>query len=147
MERSRIIPAIYGYGVCLIAVIVFLVSIAGFVNNAFRTAYPESGGFHHRVALHGFGPRGFRPGGFMHGGGVGQRTGPPSAAQGASPNSAQVTPVAGAQSQRSTNFRTGFIARARLQAARSLIIDFVLLVASVLLFLSHWRWLNALQRA
>jgi hypothetical protein len=161
VDRSRIIPTIYGYAVCLIAIIVFLISISGFVNNIFRTGYPGSEGFHGRIATHGFragrfkhsafghwsmGHRSFGRRGLGHGA-FNQRSGLPGTSQRALPNATQGSPAIGAQNQRFANFRNAFIARARLNAVRLLAIDFVLLIVSVLLFVGHWRWLNHPQPA
>jgi len=135
VDRTRVIPALYGYSVCLIAVIVFLICIAGIVNNAFRVANPASGAFHRPVAMHGFR---FMHRGFGHRGGFRQPQ--------ATPNASGETP-SGAVSGPSTNFRDAFIARARLNAVRRLTLSVVLLIVSVLLFAGHWRWLHASQPA
>jgi hypothetical protein len=152
MDRSHIIPTIYGYGVCLIAIIVFLISIAGLANNTFRAVYPGLGASHGRIASRGFGWQGFRAEGFKHGAfrqwGVSHRSfGQRGLRPGTFNRSGSGAPIIGAQNQRSANFRNAFIAGARLNALRLLTTDFVLLVVSVLLFLGHWRWLNRPQPA
>jgi hypothetical protein len=67
MDRSNTtVPAIYGYTVCLVAVLLFVAASVGIVNNVFRTVNPTFEGSHHRISmrwsrphgLHGFGQRG-----------------------------------------------------------------------------------------
>lgn len=159
MERTRIIPSLYGYGVCLIAVVVFLVCIAGFVSSAFRTANPALGGYRPHVAVQGFRPHAAPWGGFMHhdfghrGGfaqpvGFGHRPmyGSSGATQGAANAAAGGSPISGA-TPRSADLQNARIARGRLEAVRYLTINFVLIVVAVLLFLGHWRWLHGPQPA
>jgi hypothetical protein len=52
MDRSHtIVSAIYGYTVCLIAILLFVAGSVGFVNNAFRTANPGLEGSHYRMGV------------------------------------------------------------------------------------------------
>ena len=151
MGPNRIVSSIYGYGVCLIAIVVFLVSVAAFVSSAFRTADPALGAHRQRAVMRGFGG----PQSFMHRGRFGEpgryghrRTyGSSGAPRGTRMNAAQGVSPTSSSSQRVIAFRNARIARDRLEAVRSLTISFVLIVVSVLLFLGHWRWLNAPQPA
>lgn len=71
---NNTVPSIYGYTVCLIAVLLFVAASVGFVNGVFGTVNPSFEGSHHRVSLpwsrsHGFHGRvsglaqtGFAPG-------------------------------------------------------------------------------------
>ena len=115
MEQNRIIPSLYGYGVCLIAIMVFLVASVAFVNNAFRVVNPALG-VHHHVAQHGF----RRPGGFGY---------------------YRVTPGSPA-SQPATAYPNNRIQIGRLNAVRGVTLDIVLIVIAALLFRGHWRWLG-----
>src|ERR1700729_4359213 len=116
-SSNNTVPAIYGYTVCLIAVLLFLAGSIGVVNNAFRTVNPGLGS-HHRMSMGWLHSRGFH--------GFGRREGAfgrLNAAQGTSPDVART-------------------ARARLNAVRALTVSLVLLIISIVLFRGHWRWLN-----
>jgi hypothetical protein len=43
MRRASVAADVFGYIVCLIAVLIFFASVAGIVNNAFRIAHPMPG--------------------------------------------------------------------------------------------------------
>src|ERR1700722_18862121 len=52
MDRpNTIVSAIYGYTVCLIAILLFVAGSVGFVNNAFRTANLGFEGSHYRMGV------------------------------------------------------------------------------------------------
>ncbi|MGZ3531961.1 MAG: hypothetical protein ACXWNK_08650 [Vulcanimicrobiaceae bacterium] len=120
MERP-LVSQIYAYIVCLLAIVVALGSLAGFVNNAFRVAHPTMlPGMMVRHA--GFGP-------FGHG----MRTMPPPEAG---------APNAGGATGPMMQIHQRFIADARYDAVRALVTHLVLLIAAVALFLWHWRWLH-----
>jgi hypothetical protein len=69
------------------------------------------------------------------------------ATQGAATNGAAGVSATSGATPRSADFQNARIARGRLEAVRSLTINFVLIVVAVLLFLGHWRWLHAPQPA
>jgi hypothetical protein len=124
MQRS-VVGSIYGYLVCLLAIVIFVHSSAGIVNSVFGMASPASG----------FGaPMGARVFGSERGpGNIFLRTLP-------SPN------VNVSENSRIT-VRTAFAGEGRLQAARMFVVSLVLLVISILLFGWHWRWLHGTQPA
>lgn len=114
MDRSHtIVSAIYGYTVCLIAILLFVAGSVGFVNNAFRTANPGLEGSPYRIGM-----------------GV-RRADPPAVS----------APFGMAQPP--NRFHGAMIARGRLNAVRGLVVSLVVLIISVVLFGWHWRWLNA----
>jgi hypothetical protein len=116
VDRTRVIPSLYGYGVCLIAVLVFLVASVAFVNNAFRVVNPALGVHHRQVAQHGF----RRPGRFGNYG---------------------VTP-GNAGPRLATPSRTDRVQLGRLNAVRGVTLDIVLIIIAAMLFRGHWRWLG-----
>lgn len=123
MDRSNnTVPAIYGYTVCLIAVLLFVAASVGFVNGVFRTVNPGFEGSHHRISM-----PWSRPHEFLG-------TVSTVAQSGSAPDS---------MNQRRNAFRGAMIARARLNAVRGLVVSLVLLIISIVLFIGHWRWLNA----
>ncbi len=138
MDRSNsTVSAIYGYTVCLIAVLLFVAGSVGFVNGVFRTVSPGLGGSHHRMGM-----RWSRPHGFHGFGQRGGRYGQLNAAQGTSPDVAQTGSAIGATAPRPNTFCSAMIARARLNAVRALVVSLVVLIISIVLFRGHWRWLN-----
>ena len=123
MDRSsNTVSAIYGYTVCLIAVLLFVAASVGFVNGVFRTVNPGFEGLHHRTSMLWSRPHGF---------------------QGAVPSVAHTGSATGSMDRRRNTFRGAMIAQARLNAVRGLVVSLVLLVISIALFGGHWRWLNA----
>jgi hypothetical protein len=50
-HSNNTVRAIYGYAVCLIAVLLFVAASVGFVNGVFRTVSPGFEGSHHRMSL------------------------------------------------------------------------------------------------
>jgi hypothetical protein len=115
MQRS-VVGSIYGYLVCLLAIVIFVHSSAGIVNSVFGMASPASG----------FGaPVGARGGP----GNIFFRTLPP--------------PNINVRENSRITVRTVFAGEGRLQAARMLIVSLVLLGIAILLFRWHWRWLHS----
>lgn len=123
MDRSsNTVSAIYGYTVCLIAVLLFVAASVGLVNGVFRTMNPGFEGSHHRMSMPWSRTHGF---------------------QGTLPRVAQTGSAPGSLAQRRNTFRGAMIVRARLNAVRGLVVSLVLLIISIVLFRGHWRWLNA----
>jgi len=149
MQRSSIIGDIYGYLVCLLAIVIFVHSAAGFVNSAFGFAGA-------RVAAHGF-PAPMmmiaarQPGGGMRiwsggmrppwTGGMYRHRGPGAVVP---PN-----PAATLQPGAPNVLPTVTVARMRPHGpiVRGLVLDLILMILAVLLFRWHWRWLQRTQPA
>jgi len=131
MERPNRVAQLYGYAVCLIAVIVFLISANSFVDHAFTLSNPLRGQGNqfgmepaitsfeaYRATLNRFGPStldGGRPA--------------------ALPDSALRI--------RYEALRADRLEQARFDAKRGLTTSGLLLMLSVALFAIHWRWLRA----
>jgi|ERR1700729_2886530 hypothetical protein len=138
MDRSNnIVPAIYGYTVCLIAVVLFVAGTVGIVNNVFRTMNPGFEGSRHRMSMRWSRPHGFRV--------LGQRQ--LNTTQSTPPDVVQTGSATGVMAQRPNTFRGAMIARARLNAVRALTVSLVLSIISIVLFTGHWRWLNGARPA
>ena len=124
MQRS-VVGSIYGYLVCLLAIVIFVHSSAGIVSSIFGMASPASG-FGAPMGARVFpGERG--PGNIFF------RTLPPPNVNVPEPSRITV--------------RTAFAGEGRLQAARMLVVSLVLLGIAILLFRWHWRWLHSTQPA
>ena len=138
VNGSRIVAAIYGYAICLIAVLLVIFNGAGFVTNAFRIANPGLSEMHRGdVVFRTFGPHPRFGPGLPPPELLGQIRVPAGASPGASPSAKVIQPpeqfevVAGRMT-----------AEPRLDAVRGLVVNIVLLVIAALLFRAHWRWLG-----
>ncbi len=117
MKSSSVPADVFGYLVCLLATVIFFMSVAGIVNNAFRVAHPTM-----RPAMMARGQMGrhFR-GGFS-------ALNPPA-------------PMGSPE----TNFgsmRDRFVADARFDAIRRLVLSLVMLVVAIAVFRRTFGWLN-----
>jgi hypothetical protein len=134
MERPSRVAQLYGYTVCLICVVVFLISTNSLLDNAFSLANPlqarESGfGFEPSVssfeayrATHSRETR-FDPG--------------------ASSSRVSADSLSDAQLRaRYEAMRQDRIGRVRFQAQRSLATSALSLILAIALFIIHWRWLR-----
>lgn len=124
MQRS-LVGSVYGYLVCLLAILIFVHSSAGIVNSIFGMASPAS------AFSAPMGPRVFS--GERGPGNIFFRTLPPPNAN--MPSNSRIT------------VRTAFAGEGRLQAARRFAVSLVLLGIAILLFGWHWRWLHDTQPA
>ncbi len=128
MQRVSVTGDIFGYLVCLLATIIFFVSVAATVNNAFQVVHPTAQ------------PRMF----VRH---MGSRFGAP-AWLGRQNQQAQAPlgsgPAADARSQGSDRgaLRDHFIGGARYNAVRRLAVALVMLALSIAVFRRTFLWLN-----
>jgi len=157
MDRSNRVAQLYGYTVCLVAVIVVLFATPQVVDNLFTYADPLaaprtdfSDGTVANSSLTSFEayratqPRRTARPGVTH---------PPTGQTG----QAEPTGAAGAVSADSMSdaelhtryeaLRGDRIVRVRFHAAQSLVTHVILLIAAGLLFAAHWRWLRRMPRA
>lgn len=132
MERPNRVAQLYGYAVCLIAVIVFLISANSLVENAFTLANPLRGGgnrFGLEPAISSF--EAYRATATRE-----NRLNPNS-------GSATVPPPDNVLRARYDVLRADRIDQTRFEAERSLTTSGLLLLLCVVLFVLHWRWLRA----
>jgi hypothetical protein len=122
VQRSSPVAEIFGYLVCLLAVAVFFISVAGIVNNAFRVVNPTAGP--RMIGAHMLSGHGWRHPGPM-----------------AAPPDAMPAPPSGDV----TVMRARFEGGARYDATRRLVLAFVMLVVAVLVFRRTFGWLNPRQ--
>jgi hypothetical protein len=141
VERSERVPQIYGYAVCLIAVVVILMSINTLVNQAFALADPvaTSGryGYDAGVSLSSFeayratraarGPAPGRP----------QDEGAPETVP-AEPTEAELRAEYEA-------LRSDRISRVTFEARQDTTRSGVLLLVAIALFAWHWRWVRGAE--
>jgi len=128
MDRSDRIAQLYGYSVCLVAIVVALTSIGSLVNDAFQYANPlraqsyAYGGFRDLSSFEAFKATYDLPA-------FGERTPPPKLSD------AELH-------ERYEVLRSEHIAQVRYGAVQSMTGSAVLLVLAILLFAFHWRWLK-----
>lgn len=134
MQRIPVIANIYGYAVCLIAVVVFFAGTAGFIGGAFGAIHPTP--FHPFITRNIRIEHGARFGGMMWRGRPGMQPGamhPGATQSGSMPQSA--IPAAAP--------RASMLANARYAALRRMTIALAMLVIAGILFARHWRWLHS----
>jgi hypothetical protein len=125
-EKPNRIPQIYGYTVCLIAVVAFLISINGIVDASFTLANPLHGPYGHVDGLTTFesyeAGRGERT--------VSDRSAPPD------------TTSLETRRRRFEALRADRIDANRLQAWRRLVGSGLTMLIALALFAWHWSWLR-----
>ena len=122
MKSSSIPAEVFGYLVCLIAVVIFFFSTAVAVSNAFRFVHPTT---HPPMMARGEFGRHMR---------------------GQAPWMAQ-PPAAGLPAPTISPVRDRFIADARYDALRRFVVALVMLVLSIVVFRRTFDWLNPRQVA
>lgn len=136
MDQPRWIPQLYGYTVCLIAVVTLLVSLNSIVNNVFEFAEPGMS----REVTGEFGGRSLEA--------CRQRyvrmTGP--ARPDGTAAMAQLPPDSTLMALCRED-RMDRVAAVRHRALRSLVTSTLMLLVSLLLFGVHWRWLRGSRNA
>lgn len=134
MDRPNRVAQLYGYAVCLIAVVVFLVNANSLVESAFTLANPLRGGgdrFGMQPVVSSF--EAYRA--------TVSRENRFNAPPGAGPAAATPLPDSLLRA-RYEALRADRIDQARFDAERSLTTSVLLLALSVVLFALHWRWLR-----
>lgn len=135
MQRTSVIGEIFGYLVCLLAVVIFFISVAGIVNNAFRVANPTAGP--RVIGARMMGGPGRRGGNFFFRARGGQERGPMAAPPQPFPPSLGAPDV--------TAMRANFVGDARFEAVRRLVLALVMLALSIFVFRRAFAWLNPKQ--
>lgn len=133
MDQPRWIPQLYGYTVCLVAVITILISVTSLVNNVFEYAAPEMS---HEVTneFAGQSLEGCKQRYMMRTAGATRPGGP------AAP-SAQL-PADSILMRLCAEERAERIGIVRYRAMRSLVTSSFMLLLALGLFGLHWRWLR-----
>ncbi len=138
VDKPNRVPQIYGYTVCLVAVITLLISANSLVQNAFTMANPLQGGqsrFGGEPSITSF--EAYRATYER------ERAGPGPDSKGPIADTASETTMR----MRYEALRTDRIERARFESLRSVTSSLLLLALSITLFTLHWRWLRAKERS
>ena len=131
MERPNRVAQLYGYAVCLIAVIVFLISANSFVEHLFRLSNPlraRGDRFGMEPAISSFEAYRATANRFV-----------PATREG---GQAQTVPDSVLRT-RYEALRADRIEQARFEAEQGLTTSGLLLLLSIVLFALHWRWLRS----
>lgn len=138
MERSDRVAQLYGYSVCLIAVVVVLMSISSLIDNLFKVsnplAAPEFPSYGPQASLRSFEAY--------------KATANPASDDAGAPALAKVRHTHPSEAVLRTQYealRADRLASVRFAALRSITSSLVLLILAAVLFVFHWRWLR--QRA
>lgn len=132
MDRSERIAQLYGYTVCLIAIVVIIVGVNAFVGSAFEYANPLAAGTW-------FGYRGQDLNSFEAYKATYTVTLP-----------GEKTPAKlsdSALQQQYDALRNERIQNVRFDAVKSMTTSAILILIALVLFVSHWRWLRARARS
>ena len=127
IDKPNRIPQIYGYTVCLIAVVAFLISINGVVDATFTLANPMHGPYGHVDGLTNF---------ESYEASRGDRMSPDR-------NTPADTTLVETRRRRFEALRTDRIEANRLQAWRRVVGSGLTMLIAIGLFAWHWSWLRA----
>lgn len=131
MERPGWAAQLYGYIICLVALVTIIFTLPRFVDNIFRFSDPlQTEGY--EPALSSF--EAYKAT-YQQSRGMAPR--PPDTAAVAPPSDAELR-------QGYEALRADRLARGRFEARRSLVSQGLVLVLSLGLFVGHWRWLRGL---
>ncbi len=133
MEKTSKVPQIYGYTVCVLAVITFLICAAVVVNNVFDLANPIQAGFGMESTFDAYKASYQKD----------QRSG--MAVAGAAQRADTLSDAT--LRARYEALRADRIARNRFQSWKAITASGMLLVISVALFVLHWRWMRKVGSA
>jgi hypothetical protein len=127
------VPQIYGYAVCVIAVVTFLICATGIVNNVFDLTSPIKAGFGLESSLSSF--EAYKATYQRD-----QRSVVGGAASEARPDTASEATLR----KRYDALREDRISRVQFQAWKGIVTSGLLAIISVVLFVLHWRWMKRL---
>jgi len=132
MERSDRVPQLYGYTVCLIALVVMLVNVSSIVNQAFALSDPLAGD---RYGWGGAVLTSFET--YKATVGRMDAMAPPTSAASSAPK-----PTDAELRAQFEALRADRITRARLDARREMTQSILMLIIAAALFAWHWRWVR-----
>ena len=137
MDQPRWIPQLYGYVVCVIAVITILISLNSVVNNVFEFAEPEMS----REVTGEFGGRSLEAcrQRYMRTTSATRPVEPAAVSAAIPPDSVLMALCSEERAER--------VVAVRHRALRSLVTSTLMLLVAGVLFAVHWRWLRGSRTA
>jgi hypothetical protein len=136
MDKPNRVPQIYGYTVCVIAVITFLICASVIVNNVFDLTNPIQAGFGFESSLSSFEA-------YQATYQRDQRAVVAGSANAVRPDTASEATLR----TRYEALREDRIGRVRFNAWKAIVTSGLLAIISVVLFALHWRWMRRLGTA
>jgi hypothetical protein len=136
MDKPNRVPQIYGYTVCVIAVVTFLICATVIVNNVFDLASPMRAGYGIESSLSSF--EAYKATYQRD-----QRAVVGGAAGEARPDTASEATLR----KRYEAMREDRVGRVRFQSWKAITTSGLLLIISVVLFVLHWRWMRKVGTA
>jgi membrane protein implicated in regulation of membrane protease activity len=133
VEKSNRVQLVYGYTVCVIAVVTFLICASVLVNNVFDLANPIAAGGAFGSSLSSFDAYQATT----------QRTATAAPASAAQPDTASAATLR----KRFDALRADRISRVSFEAWKAIVTSGLLLIISIALFILHWRWMKRLGAA
>jgi len=131
VEKPSKVPQVYGYTVCVIAVVTFLICATVIVNNVFDLANPIQAGFGMESSLSSFDA-------YKATYQKDQRSVVGGNASEARPDTVSEATLR----KRYEAVRADRIGRVRFQSWKALTTSGLLLIISIVLFVLHWRWMK-----
>lgn len=141
MNRFPWIAQLYGYVVCIVAVVTFLISVSGFVDAAFERANPLRG----RGAY--FGPMGGSFTSYEAFRATDMEQRPMRTLSTGATAPATDTLTTEQMRARYEALRADWIAQASYSATQQLVKHGLLILLAITLFVTHWRWLGGQREA
>jgi len=136
VEKPNRIPQIYGYTVCVIAVVTLLICASVIVNNVFDLANPIQAGLAFESSLSSF--EAYE---------ATYQKDQRSLVGGAAREARADTASEATLRKRYDALRADRTSRVRFQSWKAITTSGLLLIISVILFTVHWRWMRKLARA
>jgi len=140
VEKASKVPQVYGYTVCVIAVVTFLICATVIVNNVFDLANPIQAGYGLESSVSSF--EAYQA--------TYQRDQRAALGVGAGAAAGEVRPDTLSEATLRTRYdavRADRIGRVRFQSWKAITTGGLLLIISVVLFVLHWRWMRRLGSA
>ena len=131
MEKPNRVPQIYGYTVCVIAVVTVLITASIIVNNVFDLANPIQAGYGFESSLSSFDA-------YQATYQRDQRAVVAGSANAVRPDTVSEATLR----TRYEALRADRISRVRFNAWKAIVTSGLLLIISIVLFAVHWRWLK-----
>ena len=135
MASSNRISQVYGYAVCLIAVITVLISMNGLVKSLFDLSDPlRADGYGRGVSLTSY--TAYKRDQQQRAGPIRARSAPPGS------ETVAATPTETELRQMFEDERLDQIGAVRFRAMKTLVTSALMTIIAIGLFLMHWRWLR-----
>ena len=126
MEKKTKIPQVYGYAICIVAIITMLISVADLINSVIDASDPlYAWGDDQRLSSY----ENFKVDALKSG-----------------KNEASYVPDDATIRTMYEDAKNHKIRRVKHQTTKSIIVSSILIVLSLTLFITHWRWMRKIDK-